>query len=498
MGMARLLGQLALPASVGDALPLLQRAATLASTDVPQPAYVYGLILLGEFSHVRVEDRVIAAFVPPGGTPVGEARKWVERAAYLGFAPAQYKVGHAYEYAVAPFPFDPLLSVQYYSLASQQGEPEADMALSKWFLCGAEGAFEKDEGLAVTFADKAARKGLGSAEFAMGYYAEVGVGGRKDVDAARRWYAKAVDHGNADAPARLAALSQPQPQPLSRTEHDQITDVKLVRKRTQAKMSAAAEGRHAATASAGDGGPGMSAAQRVVESVRAQEGRGAAGGAGAGAGLEGVAEALEEEERGRESTVSPVQYQHTVNPPTPHSPPPQHAPHAFHPPQNAPSNLSPHAHQGPGPAQAQGYHSPPPPQQQGPQGGAGPQLQYANPSQPRYSLVDGPAPAGSGTPPLNPHRAPSAGAGGGRAAGRPPGRRQGSMGTPGGAGAAQAHAGGEYGAPGPGANGGGPSPGAGGGFGVPHAPAPAAAGPATFAEMGFQTGKAQEKECVIM
>lgn len=28
------------------------------------------------------------------------------------------------------------------------------MALSKWFLCGAEGAFEKDEALAVTFADK--------------------------------------------------------------------------------------------------------------------------------------------------------------------------------------------------------------------------------------------------------------------------------------------------------------------------------------------------------
>ena len=28
------------------------------------------------------------------------------------------------------------------------------MALSKWFLCGAEGAFEKDEALALTFAEK--------------------------------------------------------------------------------------------------------------------------------------------------------------------------------------------------------------------------------------------------------------------------------------------------------------------------------------------------------
>jgi hypothetical protein len=48
--------------------------------------------------------------------------------------------------------------VQWYSLASQAGEAEADMALSKWFLCGAEGAFEKDEGLARTFAGKAGGK----------------------------------------------------------------------------------------------------------------------------------------------------------------------------------------------------------------------------------------------------------------------------------------------------------------------------------------------------
>jgi hypothetical protein len=52
------------------------------------------------------------------------------------------------------------------------------MALSKWFLCGAEGGFEKDEVLAFTFAEKAAGKGLSSAKFALGHYAEVGVGGR--------------------------------------------------------------------------------------------------------------------------------------------------------------------------------------------------------------------------------------------------------------------------------------------------------------------------------
>jgi TPR repeat protein len=65
------------------------------------------------------------------------------------------------------------------------------MALSKWFLCGAEGCFEKEEGLALTFAEKAARKGLASAEFAMKYYAEVGVGRQISIDDALKWYRRA-------------------------------------------------------------------------------------------------------------------------------------------------------------------------------------------------------------------------------------------------------------------------------------------------------------------
>ncbi len=197
--MAHLMGQLQLPASAEAALPLLSQAATLATVEVPQPAYVYGLLLLAEFSHISIPPQLFAPYIPQGSTAQAEARKHLERAAYLNFAPAQYKLGHSYEFATPPFSFDALLSVQYYSLASQQGEIEADMALSKWFLCGSEGAFEKDEGLAWTFAEKAAKKGLPSAEFAMGYYAEVGVGGPKDVDAAKKWYTKVSRHCNCPA-----------------------------------------------------------------------------------------------------------------------------------------------------------------------------------------------------------------------------------------------------------------------------------------------------------
>ncbi|KAH9848310.1 HCP-like protein [Lenzites betulinus] len=279
LGMAKLMGQLGFRPDPQAALPLLSRAATLATIEVPQPAYVYGLLLLNEFSHVSIPPRLFQPLLAPGVSPQGEARRHLERAAYLNFAPAQYKLGHAYEFATPPFPFDALLSVQYYSLASQQGETEADMALSKWFLCGAEGAFDKDEGLAWTFAEKAARKGLASAEFALGYYSEVGVGGPKDVKAAQKWYTRAAEHGNTDATERLQALAQPDAQALSREQHETLTDAKLVRKRTQAKQRSEAV--------TGVAAPAMPVEQRsqIVNNIRKDSMRvapAAAGGAGMG------------------------------------------------------------------------------------------------------------------------------------------------------------------------------------------------------------------------
>ena len=251
--MAHLLGQLGLDVNIDAAMALLQRAAGLATVQVPQPAYAYALLLLNEFAQASIPAHHITAFT---ADPLHDARKYLERAAFLHFAPAQYKLGHAYEYAQPPFPFDPLLSVQYYSLASQQGEPEADMALSKWFLCGssdtdAPGAgFDKDEALAFTFAQKAAKTGLPAAEFAMGYYAEVGVGQSKNIQNATMWYTRASQHGNTDAVERLAALSQPSPHILSRQEHVSITDDKLVRKRTMAKQRSDVVERQASLSSA--------------------------------------------------------------------------------------------------------------------------------------------------------------------------------------------------------------------------------------------------------
>ncbi|KAL5521461.1 hypothetical protein ACEPAF_2209 [Sanghuangporus sanghuang] len=253
LGMANLLGQLGMPQDFAKALPMLQRAATLATINVPQPAYVYALILLGDMSvlplQAPIPSRLINPLVPQGSNAQLEARKHLERAAYLHFTPAQYKIGHAYEFAEPPFPFDALLSVQYYSLASQAGEPEADLALSRWFLCGSEGTgsgdgFKRDESLAFIFGEKAAKKGLPSAEFAMGYYLEVGVGCEPNVEKALSWYELAANHGSNDAVERLTELKKGSTLALTRQEHEVITENKLVRKRTQAKARSDASGAH--------------------------------------------------------------------------------------------------------------------------------------------------------------------------------------------------------------------------------------------------------------
>lgn len=243
MGMANLLGQLEIPINHARAIAMLRDAADKADLDTPQPAYIYGMLLAREFSHVDIPAHLLRPANTSAAILENEARQRIQRAAYLNFAPAQYKCGWLFEYAQLGCAFDPLLSVQYYSLASQGGEIEADMALSKWFLCGAESYFDKNEQLAYTFADKAARKGLASAEFALGYYHEVGVGTERNVELARKWYSKAAAKDNTDAQERLRALQAPQALGISRQQHEAVMDDKLVRKRTQAKMLSDREGR---------------------------------------------------------------------------------------------------------------------------------------------------------------------------------------------------------------------------------------------------------------
>ena len=480
MGMAHLMGQLGLPPNPEAALPLLQRAATIASVDVPQPAYVFGLLLLGEFSQASIPPHLFTPLIPPGSTRDNEARRHLERAAYLNFAPAQYKLGHAYEFAQPPFPFDALLSVQYYSLASQQGEIEADMALSKWFLCGAEGAFDKDESLAYTFAEKAARKGLPSAEFAMGYYTEVGVGGPKDIEAARKWYTRvsnksdashlpyrcvflpfiqASQHGNTDATDRLGALSQPAPAALSRQEHDNLTETTLVRKRTQAKQRSDARG-----PAAGPRHGGRQNSQQVVANIRKNS---LAYRPGPSQGYPPPS-----------GPVAPEGYSNQRPPQALPSSSPSSGGNLYRPPTTQI-----------GPLPEQSGYTPPQRQQALPAS----QPQYAPPAPQGPLSNPAPGPGGYPSPRVPTHR--------------PSQPQLGAPGQPGQYGRSRTGRGSiGAGIPPPGGPSSSPQPAQQGRLRTPSPPGPPeplarpppGKGPATFQEMGFQSAKLEEKDCVIM
>lgn len=154
-----------------------------------------------EIPQINVPERYLPMSIP-------DARFNIEKAAYLGFAKAQAKMGSAYELCQLGCEFDPTLSLHYNALAARQGEAEAEMAISKWFLCGYEGLFEKNEDLAFKYALRAASSSLATAEFAMGYFYEIGMHVPVDLNKAREWYVKAADHGNKDAAGRIDGISR--------------------------------------------------------------------------------------------------------------------------------------------------------------------------------------------------------------------------------------------------------------------------------------------------
>ena len=164
---------------------------------------------------------------------INGARYNIEKAAYLGFAKAQTKMGAAYELCQLGCDFDPALSLHYNNLAARQGEPEADMAISKWFLSGHEGVFRKSEELAFTYAQRAAQAGLPTAEFAMGYFYEIGIYAPANLKEARSWYSKAAEHGNKDAAARIEGITRSKT--LSRKDHESIAMAKIQSQRASQK-----------------------------------------------------------------------------------------------------------------------------------------------------------------------------------------------------------------------------------------------------------------------
>ncbi|KAF1946744.1 HCP-like protein [Clathrospora elynae] len=214
LGMMTLLGQHGQQQDYARGVQLIRQAASTADENAPQGAYVLGMLQARELPQISIPE-VFLPYDEKG------ARQNIEKAAYLGFAKAQLKMGSAYELCSLGCEFNPTLSLHYNALASRQGEPEADMSISKWFLCGHEGEFAKNEDLAYHYAQRAAAAGLATAEFAMGYFHEIGMNTPVNLEKALEWYEKAEKNGNKDAAARIESISKLS-RTLSKKDHEKV------------------------------------------------------------------------------------------------------------------------------------------------------------------------------------------------------------------------------------------------------------------------------------
>ncbi|KAL2450896.1 Chitin synthase regulatory factor 4 [Exophiala dermatitidis] len=222
LGMMTLLGQHGQAQDYERGLNLIYASAQTADENAPQGAYVFGMLQAHQMPQIQIPE----SYLP---IDMAAAKTNIEKAAYLGFAKAQVKMGAAYELCELGCPFDPALSLHYNALAARQGEPDAEMAISKWFLCGHEGLFDKNEEMAFTYAQRAALSGLATAQFALGYFYEVGIYVPVNFEQAKEWYRKASQGGNQDAGGRIEAISRSKT--LSRKDHEKIALSKIRQQR---------------------------------------------------------------------------------------------------------------------------------------------------------------------------------------------------------------------------------------------------------------------------
>lgn len=195
LGMVLLNGMLGQPRNTREAIVWLKRAASQADEDNPHALHELGLLHEKPTSTIVLFDEAYA-------------RELFTQAAQLGYSPSQFKLGSAYEYGNLTCPVDPRRSIAWYTKAAQKGDGESELALSGWYLTGSEGVLKQSDSEAYLWARRAASKGIPKAEYAVGYYSEVGIGVNANLDEAKRWYMRAAAQGNKRAMQRLTELKK--------------------------------------------------------------------------------------------------------------------------------------------------------------------------------------------------------------------------------------------------------------------------------------------------
>ncbi|KAG7005834.1 invertase 2 [Physcia stellaris] len=193
LGRACLEGTMGLHGHYREGLKWLKRAAESADFQYNSAPYELGLLHETGYGDDIFRDESYAA-------------QLFTQSADLGHVEANFRLGDAYEHGKLSCPRDPALSVHFYTGAASKGHPEGMMALCAWYMVGAEPVLARDEAEAWEWAKRAAEAGLPKAQYALGYFTEMGIGCRRDPLEANVWYVRAADQGDDRARIRLAAI----------------------------------------------------------------------------------------------------------------------------------------------------------------------------------------------------------------------------------------------------------------------------------------------------
>lgn len=180
VGMILLKGLLGQPRNPREAISWLKRAAERADAENPHALHELALLYeSAEPNDVIIRDEAYAF-------------QLFKQAAELGYKFSQFRLGCCYEYGLLGCPIDPRMSIMWYSRAAMQEEHQSELCLSGWYLTGSEGVLQQSDTEAYLWARKAAMAGLAKAEYAMGYFTEVGIGVQANMEDAKRWYWRAA------------------------------------------------------------------------------------------------------------------------------------------------------------------------------------------------------------------------------------------------------------------------------------------------------------------
>lgn len=180
LGMILLKGLLGQQKNPREAVGWLRRAAERADGENPHALHELGLL----YESAQPNDAIIR--------DERYALNLFQDAAELGYKFSQYRLGCVFEYGLLGCPIDPRQSIFWYSKAAAQEEHQSELALSGWYLTGSEGVLGQSDTEAYLWARKAAVAGLAKAEYAMGYFTEVGIGVPANLEDAKRWYWRAA------------------------------------------------------------------------------------------------------------------------------------------------------------------------------------------------------------------------------------------------------------------------------------------------------------------